>query len=717
MKGLSLIAALAFVGQLTAQSEYPQIDSWLAQPSIRVGLSHNGETYEFYSNETLLVLDGTKVVEQISPGGKFYVVARPMTGEPARWLQVRASRSKEVVEEDRDRLAAMYPDYSFVVRNSRDDVWALRLGPLETVAMGEVARKLLAKNGYPDCFVLTDRREYEFQWVDHNFDKYPLRANEPAIVRFDPEQTIAFNGNEYRGILRLRMEDDHLLVINQLPLESYLRGVVPSEMGPLSYPELEAQKAQAIAARTYAVKNLGRFARKGYDICDGPACQAYEGTKNESPLSDKAVQETAGLVLVHQGKLIDALYTSTDGGSTEDVEKVFPNRADPYLRAKSGYVAALDHYELPAKPIDRSQFVAGSEELAAKLALWGFSEVPDLRGNFTGKDLQDALTQFAWVLGTDPLRCADGTLSYSAFWTALAELGFFKSAAARQLNDADLSIILRSYQVPESLRAFAGLAVRYELAGADRLATFSSKDPVSRVFAYRALIDLCEGLGPAPNWQRYRVEAYRDGKLELSRGGQTKTLDVSQFSAYVTYVGERVEFVDQPQIEEWDRIYLVDEPFAAKLLRVRESGSVASVDRFSAYDAWIEKKTLTELEARVRRYVPELRGLRDVRVLERSKTGRVTQLAFEADSGTHKVEGLNVRWALGVRENLFDLIPGYRDGKLVHLTILGRGWGHGVGMSQVGAFTLARMGWDYQKILTYYYTGVEVRPLSELSAF
>lgn len=716
MKSFSFLAVLAAIGQVFGQSEYPQIDAWFAQPSIRVGLSTN-DSYEFYCNETLLVLDGNKVVETISPGGKFYVVARPVAGEPARWLQIRASRSRELVESERERLASQYPDYSFVVRNTRDDIWAVRLGPLETLAAGEVARKLIAKNGYPDCYLLTDRREYEFQWVDHRFDKYPLRANDPGIVRFDPDQTIAFNGNEYRGMLRFRMENERLLVINQLPLETYLRGVVPSEMGPMSYPELEAQKAQAIAARTYAVKNLRRFDRKGYDICDGPACQAYEGTKNESPLSDQAVKETEGLVLTHEGKLIDALYTSTDGGSTEDVEKVFPNRSEPYLRAKTGYVATLKRFELPTKVVDRSQFVEGSEELGAKLVLWGFAAVPDLRGQFTGQDLKTALGQFAWVLGNDPVRCADGPISNRDFWTALANLEFFKAAAARQVVEADLQIMLRSYSLPDELRSFAGLAVRYELVNADRLATFSSTAPISRGSAYRMLIELCQALGPTPNWQRYRVERVVDDVLEVSRGGQTKTLDLKLFSHYVTYVGERIEFIDKPQVEEWDRIYLLDEPFTAKILRVRESGSVASVDRFSAYDSWIEKKTLAELEARVRRYVPELRGLRNVRILSRSDTGRVTQLAFDADSGVHQVDGLNVRWSLGVRENLFDLIPGYRDGKLVHLTVLGRGWGHGVGMSQVGAFTLARMGWDYQKILTYYYTGVEVRSLSELTAF
>ena len=109
-------------------------------------------------------------------------------------------------------------------------------------------------------------------------------------------------------------------------------------MGPKIYDELEALKAQAIAARTYAVRNLGQFRREGYDICPGPACQAYLGFCGEEPLSDQAVKETAGLVATYDGKPIDALYTATCGGETRDVgdDVPRPQRAVPQARALRG---------------------------------------------------------------------------------------------------------------------------------------------------------------------------------------------------------------------------------------------------------------------------------------------------------------------------------------------------------------------------------------------
>jgi SpoIID/LytB domain protein len=103
-------------------------------------------------------------------------------------------------------------------------------------------------------------------------------------------------------------------------------------MGSRIFDEVEALKAQAIAARTYAVRNLGQFRTEGYDICPGPACQAYRGFSGEEPLSDQAVRESVGLIMSYEGKPIDALYTATCGGETSDVGTMFPGRSDPYLK-------------------------------------------------------------------------------------------------------------------------------------------------------------------------------------------------------------------------------------------------------------------------------------------------------------------------------------------------------------------------------------------------
>ena len=95
--------------------------------------------------------------------------------------------------------------------------------------------------------------------------------------------SVRVQGKRYRGRILVYLNDRGALnLINELPIEEYLRGVVPSEMGPELYNQLEALKAQAVAARTYTLRNLGEFAREGYDICATPRCQVYGGMAGHS---------------------------------------------------------------------------------------------------------------------------------------------------------------------------------------------------------------------------------------------------------------------------------------------------------------------------------------------------------------------------------------------------------------------------------------------------
>lgn len=712
MRHFLVLFLCVFGSSVLFATSYPVFEAWKNEGQIRVGVKKPQEVISLYSAGTLLVVDGDRVVDTIKPGGDFLVIASEVTGGASeRWLQIRAAKSKKVLERDRKRLSAKYSDLSFAIKRTRSGFYALRIGPLATVADSAKARKDMVREGFSDAFVLKARQGYPFQWVDSKYDKYPLKAERLGLVRTNPDLPITFEGTNYRGMLTFRVNDfGGIQVINQLPLETYLRGVVPSELGPRTFPHLEAQKAQAVAARTYALKNMGRFRAKGYDICDTPACQAYEGAKNEHPLSDQAVAETKGLVLYHGEKLIDALYTSTCGGTTEDVENVFPGRAEPYLRARSGYLMESPSYDLPEKPVDRERYSRVSEDLALRSLIWGFPEIPDFSGDLTGRDLNLALKHLAWVLGTNGSSKEKGPLTYHGFWSYLAQMDFFQAASENQVTDADLGVLLRHYEVPEDVQRFAGLAIRYDLVHRDQLRTFGNTSTMPRAFGYEVLLNLCEVLGPEMEWVRYRLEGLEGNQLKLSKGAKERVLNLNRYDYYLTDVADRLEFVEAPSLEEWDRIYTLKPPFTSRLLKVKESGVVASVDRFSAYDSWMDKKSVSQLEKRARRYIRGIRGIRDVRILERSESGRVTSLAFDADSGTHKVKGLRIRWSLGVRDNLFDILPGYRDGRLVHLVVFGRGWGHGVGMSQVGAFSLARQGWDFEKILTYYYTDVSVSP-------
>jgi stage II sporulation protein D len=146
---------------------------------------------------------------------------------------------------------------------------------------------------------------------------------------------VSVNGttHSYRGAIRLSADGGRLLLVNVVGLEDYLRGVVPAEVPPRFAPE--AIKAQAIAARTYALSRLGRHQDIGCDLCDGVHCQVYLGADVEDPRVDEAIAATAGLIVTYDGKPIDAVYHDSCGGMTASNEEVWSGPPIPYLRSVS----------------------------------------------------------------------------------------------------------------------------------------------------------------------------------------------------------------------------------------------------------------------------------------------------------------------------------------------------------------------------------------------
>lgn len=135
------------------------------------------------------------------------------------------------------------------------------------------------------------------------------------------------NGKKYYGGLRVNKREKFLTVINLAPVEEYLRGVVPKEMSA-SFP-VEALKAQAVAARSFTLKNRNRHKADGYDLCSTTHCQFYAGAIS-FPSSDQAVLETRGEILIYGGAVVDANFHADSGGMTENVVDVWAKKV-PYL--------------------------------------------------------------------------------------------------------------------------------------------------------------------------------------------------------------------------------------------------------------------------------------------------------------------------------------------------------------------------------------------------
>jgi stage II sporulation protein D len=157
-----------------------------------------------------------------------------------------------------------------------------------------------------------------------------------TFVSLDESQFIEIDGRSYRGIVEAYPIGGALTVVNELPIESYLAGVVNAEMGRRSREEQAAVEAQAIVARTYALKNRGKNGASGFDLRASVADQAYGGLGAETDAGRDAVGATAGRVLTHRGALVSTFFHSTCGGSTASPLEAFRTvQSTPYLQPVS----------------------------------------------------------------------------------------------------------------------------------------------------------------------------------------------------------------------------------------------------------------------------------------------------------------------------------------------------------------------------------------------
>ena len=152
---------------------------------------------------------------------------------------------------------------------------------------------------------------------------------ERLVIQPEPSGFIQVNHTPYRGYIAI-LKRTGLTVVNYVLVEDYLYGVVPKEMPP-SW-NVEALRAQSVAARTFALKNRKRHSAEGFDLCSTSHCQVYEGMPAETRMTTEAVDSTRGEVLFYKGTIMDALFHADSGGMTESSEYVWGSPV-PYLRA------------------------------------------------------------------------------------------------------------------------------------------------------------------------------------------------------------------------------------------------------------------------------------------------------------------------------------------------------------------------------------------------
>jgi len=471
-----------------------------------------------------------------------------------------------------------------------------------------------------------------------------VRLSAPSSGRLQVED------RSYRGSIEVfGNARNTFTIVNELPLEDYLLGVVPNELSPATFGQLEALKAQAVAARTYAIRNMGQSRQEGYDICNTDACQVYMGAGTEDPLSTQAVRETRGMIATYNGQPINALYSSTCGGRTESSENIFQEKT-PYL------VSVICEYKHPEpKAFSSTRIIT---------------------------DYQGAVLNIAGVTNFTQLR---------------RFLGINGTGEPPSLMVAPLATWLRQNFYP-NVKPQSDLEFMVEQGILPGSGTAMPKDVLYRMIEKKGAFE----------WQQGVLTQWDGQTMKLNVGGKIVDLKLKSDALLFFRTGDERTAMKEGS---WIGGELLDFRAVDGVIQMavyRKNWVNPSADRYSRLAEWQVHKTKQDIDTAFRSLnLGEIRGLR---VIERGLSERPVSTEITGARGRSVVRALNLRTMLGLRDSLFYFDEERNSkGDLIGITFYGQGWGHGVGMCQVGAYGMALDGASYDQILKKYYTGIDLK--------
>jgi len=652
-----------------------------AEPVLRIGLGKPRARVEITGAGPFLALDPSAPDTPLwqGPGGEpvFVAASGPgaeaastRAGDPLYRIMVASSRAEASVRALAGWLGERLPgrDVRTIFQSERG-AWRAYAGAFRSREEAAALVPVLLGFGLQNLWIT--ERTFEERPPANPSGKvhvsFPGGGASASRIVFEaggPDGTLSVDGREYRGGLEVAPGPGGLVtVVNVVPLEAYLRGVVPREMGPDQFPRLEALKAQAVAARTYALANRGQFDHLGYDLCDGPRCQAYGGVDFEHPLSDRAVRQTAGEVLLHDGRLIRAYFTASCGGHTENLSEVFVEEEEAYLVGVPCPGEKAEGFALRAdRPVDI---------------------FPDRGAGYFNYDVARLVVR--GVAGREVLDRRNGWGRPSA-----GEL----AAWAGRIPPAG----------PEVL----------EMLEAPRNPDGCLRDPAgpcswSRMELLARLARALDEHGSLPQ-RRGKVAGFRRGRIRALTEGGKISLEVAGDAILFEERDGRIVPAAALAVEKGDGLRWPGSGAGpVRLLVVERRGAGAGEGLFPEKGRWEQRRRWEELEERLRSRTGA-GGVQALVPLRLTPSGRVTEVLVRTAAGDLVLRGIRVRWGLGVRENLvrWEPAPIGAGGPPSEVLFTGHGWGHGVGLCQVGSFGMARRGAGYRTILRHYYHGVRI---------
>jgi stage II sporulation protein D len=725
-----------------------------AEPQIRIGLTTDARSATISTNGRLLNATEPNAPPTPLSVARVRLEAHLLAPQPETFgtdnfkVEINGIANRAEADRTAREILEQIGEAAEISLDAATNTWRIRLGSNLSAAKAGELREQLEDAGFAAASVVDARSSQTLSRSTTPSNvrpaartSIPLREvvayasgsskifSTSAPVTFASEDEsnspVRFNDKPYRGRLEVFANPrGTLTVVNVLNLEDYVRGVVPNELSPGSYPAIEALKAQAVAARTYAIKNLNQFAAQGFDLLPTTRSQVYGGLSTEQPLSTRAVEETRGIVATYQGGPINALYTSTCGGRTEDAENIF-NEATPYLRGRECALEGKAHFtsftikssrELPDI---REEANAALARDAALLDIHTFSlgtgRVTDnwLSSLVTQTEARNWLTTVARLAHQSVPTISDDVTRPPAFSTALAAAVFGEARADTLLDNADVEYLLAfrdAADIPQRNRADVAWLVRDGFLSLFPDATLRPREQISRARVMHAIARLLESRGTLA-LQKGTTRPTTGGALILrSSKNRDQPISVSADAYLFRTFGDNAYQMRSLALVGGEPVtFHVNARGEVDYLEVRPAPNGAAADRSSPYANWSAMMSIAEAQTRLARWSNGIGTLTDLRVAARGSSRRAIDLAIIGSSGTAHLRGGRIRSALGLREQLFVIDRKYDEaGRLTGFTFTGRGWGHGVGLCQVGAYGLARQGLSYDRILKAYYTGIDL---------
>ncbi len=532
---------------------------------------------------------------------------------------------------------------------------------------------------------------------------------------------VRLNGKAYRGRIEVFVNaKGSLTVVNVVPLEEYLLGVVPAE---LSLPQLEAQKAQAIAARTYAVANIGGYGKQGFDMVPTVWSQVYKGVSIETAMGTRAVRETAGQIATYQGKPIMAYFTSTCGGRTENSENIFDHN-EPYLRGVECSLEAHRHFapftiktvREPARLRDEGNLEL--VRLMSLLAVNGFSlttkQITDdwLEEKPTEGEISNWLNQLAGKFGKPFPNITKETGKPIELARVLSGFMYDSSSSDILLSDSDLAYQLSfddASEIPADMRPNMARLMRDGFFTLHPDLTLKPNKPFTRAKMLRLIRQIYEKKKWMPALQSGTTKATADGKLVLRSGKTERQITVRpDVFLFRQFGGELYQVREAALVGGEEVRFQTDASGQVIYLEISPSDTPTVAENASPFTNWSETLSAGAVQSRLSRYVRGIGTLYDINIKRTGYSRRPVEIEIIGSNGVKTLKGGKIRSAFRLREQLFAINKRYSGSQVVSYSFTGRGWGHGVGMCQYGAYGMAKMGVKADEIIKHYYTGVEI---------